>query len=136
LTALRIILGDQLSEQVSSLNGADLQRDIILMCEVTAEANYVKHHKKKLAFIFSAMRHFAKDLRAKGYRVYYFRLDPEAPLNSFTQAIEKALVTHKVDHIITTEPQKPAHGIFLPRYAKKIFCADGGRSAGWRAVEF
>jgi deoxyribodipyrimidine photolyase-related protein len=104
LTALRIILGDQLSEKISSLNGANPQQDIILMCEVTAEATYVKHHKKKLAFIFSAMRHFADELRAKGYRVDYFRLDQDTPIRSFTQAIEQVLATDKLDHIIITEP--------------------------------
>ena len=104
LTVLRIILGDQLSGQISSLNGAESQQDIILMCEVTAEATYVKHHKKKLAFIFSAMRHFAEELRVKGYRVDYIRLDQDAPLHSLTEAIEQVLATHKVDHIITTEP--------------------------------
>ena len=104
MTALRIILGDQLSEQISSLDGADPQQDIILMCEVTAEATYVKHHKKKLAFIFSAMRHFAEELQTKGYQVDYIRLDQDAPLHSLTEAIEQVLATHKVDHIITTEP--------------------------------
>ena len=104
MTALRIILGDQLSEQISSLDGADPQQDIILMCEVTAEATYVKHHKKKLAFIFSAMRHFAEELQAKGYQVDYIRLDQDAPLHSFTEAIEQILATYKLDHIITTEP--------------------------------
>ena len=29
----------------------------------------VKHHKKKIAFLFSAMRHFAKELREKNYKV-------------------------------------------------------------------
>ena len=69
LTTLRIILGDQLTSQISSLDGVDPQGDIILMCEVFAEATYVKHHKKKIAFIFSAMRHFADELRGIGYEV-------------------------------------------------------------------
>ena len=97
-------MGDQLSGQISSLNGAESQQDIILMCEVIAEATYVKHHKKKLAFIFSAMRHFAEELRVKGYRVDYIRLDQDASLRILTEAILQVLATHKVDHIITTEP--------------------------------
>ena len=35
----------------------------MLMVEVMAEATYVPHHKKKIAFILSAMRHFAAELR-------------------------------------------------------------------------
>ena len=50
---LRLILGDQLSPNLSSLADVDAQNDIALMCEVRAEATYVKHHKKKVAFVFS-----------------------------------------------------------------------------------
>ena len=59
---LRLVLGDQLSTSLASLSdvGAD---DLILMCEVKEEATYVKHHKKKIVFVFSAMRHFAQVLR-------------------------------------------------------------------------
>ncbi len=60
MTTLRIILGDQLDTNISSLDGLNVEKDIILMCEVWDEATYVKHHKKKIAFLFSAMRHFAK----------------------------------------------------------------------------
>ena len=62
MSTLRLILGDQLSDSISSLDGCDSSRDIILMCEVWNEATYVKHHKKKIAFLFSAMRHFAEEL--------------------------------------------------------------------------
>jgi deoxyribodipyrimidine photolyase-related protein len=61
MPTLRLVLGDQLSMSLSSL--ADWQDgDGILMCEVMDEASYVPHHKKKLAFVFSAMRHFAEAL--------------------------------------------------------------------------
>ena len=44
MTTLRLILGDQLSQSISSLEGCDVSRDIILMCEVWDEATFVKHH--------------------------------------------------------------------------------------------
>ncbi len=75
MRTLRVILGDQLSATVSSLEGCDESRDIILMCEVREEATYVKHHKKKIAFLFSAMRHFARQLQEEGHRVLYLKLD-------------------------------------------------------------
>ena len=65
MAVLRVILGDQLSPQISSLRDADKLSDTILICEVEQEASYVKHHKKKLVFIFSAMRHFAQELRVR-----------------------------------------------------------------------
>ena len=52
MTTLRLILGDQLSHSITSLEGYDSAKDIILMCEVWDEASYVKHHKKKIAFLF------------------------------------------------------------------------------------
>jgi hypothetical protein len=66
---LIVVLGDQLTPQISSLSAADKKRDVVLMCEVWAEATYVRHHKKKIAFIFSCMRHFAMELREKGWTV-------------------------------------------------------------------
>ena len=41
------------------------------MAEVREEAQYVKHHKKKIAYVFSAMRHFALVLEAHGYKLHY-----------------------------------------------------------------
>ena len=77
MKTLRFILGDQLSQNISSLRDCDKSNDIILMCEVMAEATYVKHHKKKIAFLFSAMRHFAEELEAQGHHVRYIKLDDE-----------------------------------------------------------
>ena len=53
---LRLVLGDQLSRKLSSLKGCNKSQDKILLAEVREEATYVKHHKKKIAFLFSAMR--------------------------------------------------------------------------------
>ena len=55
---LRLVLGDQLSQSLSSLGDIDRNSDTVLMCEVMGEVTYVRHHKKKVAFILSAMRHF------------------------------------------------------------------------------
>ena len=66
MTTLRLILADQLSPSIASLRGADKTRDVILLCEVMEEASYVPHHPKKIAFLFSAMRHFAEALQQAG----------------------------------------------------------------------
>lgn len=72
---LILVLGDQLSPDLSSLQAGDKHHDRVLLAEVAAEASYVKHHKKKIAFLFSAMRHFAEELREAGWSVDYIRLD-------------------------------------------------------------
>ena len=45
------------------------------MAEVQGEATYASHHKKKIAFVLSAMRHFAREIQTSGWRVDYVRLD-------------------------------------------------------------
>jgi deoxyribodipyrimidine photolyase-related protein len=61
--ALRLILADQLTRGIASLKDLDPARDVVLMAEVMDEASYVRHHKQKLVFLFSAMRRFADELR-------------------------------------------------------------------------
>ncbi len=73
--ALRLVLGDQLSRSVAALRDLDPARDVVLMAEVQAEADYVPHHPKKIAFLFSAMRHFASELEEERVRVRYVQLD-------------------------------------------------------------
>ncbi len=100
---LRLILGDQLSDTLSSLDGIDKDRDMIFMCEVWEEATYVKHHKKKIAFIFSAMRHFYKDLKAQGYNIHYTKLDDADNAGSFSGEVERMIKAHDVTQVIVTE---------------------------------
>jgi len=71
---LVLVLGDQLSSGLSALRAADPARDIVVMAEVRGEGTSVPHHPQKIALILSAMRHFAQDLRAQGWRVAYARL--------------------------------------------------------------
>lgn len=103
---LRIILGDQLTPGISCLTDADPSADIILMAEVHREAVYVKHHKKKIAYIFSAMRHFAGELEESGYRVRYTELDDEQNTGSFSGEVERALGLHgpAFSRIVATHP--------------------------------
>jgi deoxyribodipyrimidine photolyase-related protein len=100
---LIFVLGDQLSLSLSSLDGADPTRDVILMCEVLEEATYVEHHKLKLAFIFSAMRHFADELRSKGFCFRYVRLDDPDNSGSFTAELQRAVAAKSPQSIIVTE---------------------------------
>ena len=104
MTTLRLILGDQLSHSITSLRGYDPTEDIVLMCEVSDEASYVKHHKKKIAFLFSAMRHFAKSLEASGYTIEYTKLDDPNNGGSFADEVRRALKRHDIDRIVVTHP--------------------------------
>lgn len=74
---LCLVLGDQLSFDLASLQAFDAERDTVLLVEVMEEASHVPHHPQKIALIFSAMRHFAKALQDRGLRVEYVTLDDQ-----------------------------------------------------------
>lgn len=101
---LRFILGDQLSQGITSLRGFDPARDVVLMVEVQDEATYVRHHKQKIAFLFSAMRHFAAELRERGITVDYVRLDAPGNTQTFTDELARAVERHAADRVVVTEP--------------------------------
>ncbi|WP_164155659.1 cryptochrome/photolyase family protein [Sandarakinorhabdus rubra] len=90
MTTLVPILGDQLSHGLASLRAVDRASAVVLMMEVAEEAAYVPHHPQKIALFFSAMRHFAEELRAAGWRVDYVTLDDPANTGDFTGEVTRA----------------------------------------------
>ena len=101
---LRLILGDQLSPEIATLRDANPTSDIIFMAEVIEEVTYVKHHQKKIVFLFSAMRHFAKALSEKGFDVAYTKLDDPLNGGSFNSEIKRAIALYEIEKIIITSP--------------------------------
>ena len=57
---LCIVLGDQLSQNITSLKNLRKEDDKILMMEVVNEATYVNHHKKKTNFDFQFNETFCR----------------------------------------------------------------------------
>ena len=104
MAALRLILGDQLNEQISSLSDCDKQNDVVLIAEVREEATYVKHHKKKIVLLFSAMRHFASQLRDANFNVAYRYYDDEDNQGSLLNEVKLALQRHNLQHVVVTFP--------------------------------
>lgn len=104
MAILRVILGDQLTHTLSSLDNINPHNDIILMCEVSEETDYVKHHQKKIAFLFSAMRHFAEELEIKKFRVDYIRFTDPNNTGSIQKEVQRALQRHQIHQIIITQP--------------------------------
>lgn len=103
LRNLIIVLGDQLTPTLSSLAAGDPGLDRVLMAELHDEAIYVRHHKKKIAFLFSAMRHFAEELRALGWTVDYVKLDAPDNRGGFSAQVAHAVARHRPDRIIVTQ---------------------------------
>ncbi len=97
------ILGDQLSFGLSALDGADPATSVLLMAEAADETTYVRHHRRKLAYILSAMRHHAEALRQRGWAVEYVELTDPDNSGSFTGEIARAVSRHDIERIVVTE---------------------------------
>ncbi|MEO7431271.1 MAG: cryptochrome/photolyase family protein [Dokdonella sp.] len=105
MTAIRnliLVLGDQLTPTLSSLAAGDPARDRVLMAELSDETTYVPHHKKKIAFLFSAMRHFAVELRGLGWTVDYVALDAPGNCGDFTGQVADAVARLQPTRVLVT----------------------------------
>lgn len=107
MSTLRIVLGDQLSSGISSLRDIE-KNDTVLFYEGLDEFTHVKHHKKKIAFLMSARRHFAEELKADGFKVKYIFLEDKSNTQNFATAVK--LVTAEmqpaITKIIITQPSE------------------------------
>jgi deoxyribodipyrimidine photolyase-related protein len=97
------ILGDQLSAEIASLRAVEKSKAVVLLAEVSAETEYVKHHKKKIALVFSAMRHFAQELRDDGWAVDYVTLDMPGNTGSLREETARAVERNGCGNVIVTE---------------------------------
>ncbi len=101
---LRLVLADQLSPALSALEDLDHAHDTVLMMEVADEGRYVPHHPKKIAFLLSAMRHFAAALRARDIDVHYVQLDDADSLGSFDATLKRVIERGDFTHLVVTAP--------------------------------
>lgn len=74
LRRLVLVLGDQLDAHSAAFAGFDPKRDAIWMAETNEEATHVRCHQLRLAFFFSAMRHFRDELKNRGWTIHYHAL--------------------------------------------------------------
>lgn len=74
------------------------------MAELVNEAHYVAHHKQKIVLVFSAMRHFAEQLRQSGRTVHYFAYGDTPQLYSFTETLNHMQGVKNYQRLMVTEP--------------------------------
>jgi deoxyribodipyrimidine photolyase-related protein len=101
---LVLVLGDQLTETLSALAQADKARDTVVMAEVADEAAYVRHHPKKIALIFAAMRKFAHALEQDGWKVVYTQLDDTDNAGSIVGELLRRAAQTRASEVLATEP--------------------------------
>lgn len=140
---LVIVLGDQLDRQSAALDGFDPAHDRLWMAEVPAESVHVWSHKARIALFLAAMRHFAADMRKRGWPVTYYQLGThgfqtlaEALSASLRDDPPKAIVMlragdWRVQQAITAAAQ--AAGIPLEVREDRHFIASVAEFAHWAA---
>ncbi|WP_386169690.1 cryptochrome/photolyase family protein [Sulfitobacter pontiacus] len=101
---LVLVLGDQLTETLSALAQADKARDTVVMAEVADEAAYVRHHPRKIALIFAAMRKFAHALEQDGWKVVYTQLDDTDNAGSIVGELLRRAAQTGASEVLATEP--------------------------------
>ncbi len=104
--SLVMVLGDQLSANLASLRQAEKSSTVVVMAEVMGELTSVRHHKKKIAFVLSAMRHFAAELTVDGWRVDYVALADEGNTGSLAGEVQRAMARHGVARLTVVEPSE------------------------------
>jgi deoxyribodipyrimidine photolyase-related protein len=104
MTRLALVTGDQLTPTLASLGVLEPGTDHVLMAELASEADYVPHHVKKIALVFSAMRHFAGELEDAGHRVFYRRFEPDSPVRTFSDAVADHCAQHAIDEVVVAHP--------------------------------
>ena len=101
---LAVVLGDQLDADSAAIRELDSEHDAIVMMEVDEEAELGPSHRQRTAIFFSAMRHFAMELRDKGYRVRYTPANQRGNTHSITGEVERAAKALKPDRIVVVQP--------------------------------
>lgn len=100
---LLIVLGDQLDREMPVLTDLDPAADRIWMAEVTGESTRVPSHRARTALFFAAMRHFASDLRSRGFTVDYQRIGQHRH-ETLGDALQAALAAHQPQSVLGILP--------------------------------
>lgn len=115
---LILILEDQLSETISSLRDLETDDTVVLM-EILSQTNKVPHHRRKLAFIFSAMRHFSL-LLDKKCCVHYLKIDDAANKHDFIDNLQQLLNNTTYDELLLTESLEYGLQLYFNKRLKEL----------------
>ena len=102
--SLVLVLGDQLDPHSAAIDGFDNARDLVFMAEVAEESTHVPSHKVRIAYFFSAMRHFAQDLHRKRIRIEYRKLDAKDNAGSLDGEWRRAIAKFQPERVVAVEP--------------------------------
>jgi deoxyribodipyrimidine photolyase-related protein len=116
MTALRLVLGDQLNP----LHSWYLERDdavVYVLMEIRAETDYAVHHAQKVIAVFAAMRDFARWLAEQGHRVRYLALDDPDNLHTFADNLDRLAAHYRAHTLCYQAPDEWRLDQVLEHYA-------------------
>ena len=113
------ILGDQLSPTNAALLSASKERDCLLFIESRQTFGKLPYHRHRLLLMISAMRHFAAERQAEGWKVDYHKLADAPDMISVLQKHCKACTPAE---ILITQPNNHDERMALGSLLKKLEC--------------
>lgn len=101
---LCVIFPDQLNSNISSLLDFDHVSDEVLICEFKKDFTIINHHKKKIVYQLSCMRHFEFNLTESGYKVNYVKLDDSKNHDGYLPILKDLKREKGFEQLVVTEP--------------------------------
>ena len=111
------ILGDQVSLENTALLAADQSDSVVLMVESKARGGALRYHQLKLVLVYSAMRHFARDLRERGWTVDYHHIEDTS---AFEEGLRRHLEKFRPNELTMAEPNSFAEVDAIEKLARKV----------------
>ena len=112
------ILGDQLSPEHAALARSDPGSARVLMVESKARGSMLRYHQVKLVLVYSAMRHFAQELRERGL-AGGLSFPGRGPQLRDRRA-RKHLAAHRPERFILAQPNSFFETEALTRLGRKL----------------
>ena len=116
------VLGDQLHQAQSALAAHTPGQARVLLIESRSVLGWRAYHRQKLVLVWSAMRHFAAELRLAGWTVDYLEA------GSFTPALAQWMDEHGIRELHLMEP---AERPFRPRVERAVAGLDPSPQLVW-----
>ncbi len=104
LRHLVLVLGDQLDADAAAFDGFDPAQDAVWMAEVAEESTHIPSSQMRTAFVLSAMRHFAAELRARGRPLHYRTLDDPTNCGTLAAELRTAIAALRPQALVMTAP--------------------------------
>ena len=111
------ILGDQLSPEHAALSQTSPGESRVLMIESKARGSLLRYHQIKLVLVYSAMRHFAGELRERGWEVSYYQLEHGF---TFESALSEHLRQYSPGKVVLAEPNSFFEANAIAKLGRKL----------------